>query len=79
MRGWPGDARLDVVNASVSVHVVLDIEQTDGTISGRLAVGSAHAARFHGWLELIDRIERAVDHGRTKAAIQIEQPFGETR
>jgi hypothetical protein len=75
----PGDARLDLVSASGPVHVVLDIEQTDGTISGQLAVGSAHAARFHGWLELIDRIERAIDQARTKAAIQIEQQFGETR
>jgi hypothetical protein len=79
MRALPGDARLDVVNAPGPVHVVLDIEPTDGTISGQVAVGSDHAAGFHGWLELIDRIERAIDQTRPKAAIQIEQPLGERR
>jgi hypothetical protein len=67
------------VNASESVHVVLDIEHTDGTISGQLVVDCAHAARFHGWLELIDRIERLVDPARTRSAIHNEQPFRETR
>ncbi len=46
-----------------SVHVVLDLEHTDGTISGQLSVGGDQPTRFHGWLELIDRLERAADGG----------------
>jgi hypothetical protein len=50
-----------VVKALEPVHVVLDLEHTDGTISGQLSVGGDQPARFHGWLELIDRLERAAD------------------
>jgi hypothetical protein len=49
------------VKALEPVHVVLDLEHTDGTISGQLSVGGDQPARFHGWLELIDRLERAAD------------------
>jgi hypothetical protein len=43
------------------VHVVLDLEHADGTIIGRLSVDGDPATSFHGWLELIDRLERAAD------------------
>jgi hypothetical protein len=43
------------------VHVVLEIERSSDTISGRLAVGSGAPSRFYGWLELIDRLERSVN------------------
>jgi hypothetical protein len=49
------------VKALEPVHVVLDLEHTDGTISGQLSVDGDQPARFHGWLELIDRLERAAD------------------
>ncbi|HEY1510915.1 MAG TPA: hypothetical protein VGF93_18040 [Solirubrobacteraceae bacterium] len=49
------------MRAAEPVHVVLDLEHTDGTISGQLSVSGERPARFHGWLELIDRLERAAD------------------
>jgi hypothetical protein len=57
------------VNAPEPVHVALDIERIDGTISGRLAFGGTRVVRFYGWLELIDRIERALaPHGQPAGA-----------
>lgn len=41
------------------VHVVLDIERTEDTISGHVAAEDAPASGFFGWLELLDRLERA--------------------
>jgi hypothetical protein len=44
------------------VRVVLDIERGKSTIRGRLAIDGAPASGFHGWLELIDELERASTH-----------------
>ena len=41
------------------VHVELDLEGITTTIGGRLAVDGGAAREFYGWLELIDRLERA--------------------
>jgi hypothetical protein len=41
--------------------VVIDIVQTTDTVSGRFAVGDRAATEFFGWLELIDRLDRAVE------------------
>lgn len=41
------------------VRVVVEIEASADTISGRMSVGGAPASQFYGWLELIDRLERA--------------------
>jgi hypothetical protein len=47
-----------------SVHVVVDLERCAETISGQITVAGAETTAFFGWLELIDRLERAVeDHG----------------
>jgi hypothetical protein len=42
------------------VRVVVELERTGSTISGEVAVAGAPAAAFFGWLELIDRLERAI-------------------
>jgi hypothetical protein len=41
------------------VHVSLDLELTEGTIGGQMAVDSGPPSEFFGWLELIDRLQRA--------------------
>ena len=41
--------------------MVIDIVQTTGTVSGRMAVGDAAATEFFGWLELIDRLQSAAE------------------
>jgi hypothetical protein len=41
------------------VQVVVELERTGSTISGHLAIAGASATEFFGWLELIDRLERA--------------------
>jgi hypothetical protein len=45
------------------VQVVVELGRTGSTISGRVAVADAPATGFFGWLELIDRLERAVPRG----------------
>jgi hypothetical protein len=50
------------------VEVVLAIERTAGTISGQLAIGEEEPVGFFGWLELIDRLERAAG-ARTGEAV----------
>jgi hypothetical protein len=44
-----------------SIKVVVDLERCNQTISGEIAVGGAEPTAFFGWLELIDRLERAID------------------
>ena len=39
--------------------MVLEIRRTRPTVSGQLALDGAPASGFHGWLELIDELERA--------------------
>ena len=47
-------------------HVVLDLTHEDGTIRGQLSIGGDEPMSFHGWLELIDRLERAAAGERAK-------------
>lgn len=37
------------------------LERDEDTISGRIAVNDNPGPDFYGWLELIDRLERATD------------------
>ena len=43
------------------VRVVLELEHDERTISGRIAIDDKPGREFYGWLELIDRLERAKD------------------
>jgi arsenite methyltransferase len=47
------------VSSSEPVRIVLELEHDEHTISGRIAAADAAARDFYGWLELIDRLERA--------------------
>lgn len=46
-----------------SVRVLVEIRHTGQTISGQVAVEGASPSDFFGWLELIDRLERAAERG----------------
>jgi hypothetical protein len=46
-----------------SVRVMLEIQHTGNTVSGRVAVEGSSPTDFFGWLELIDRLERASESG----------------
>jgi hypothetical protein len=46
------------------LQVVVDLEQTDETVKGRITVAGAASTEFFGWLELIDRLDRAVERHR---------------
>jgi hypothetical protein len=41
------------------VQVVVELERTGSTITGHVTVAGAPPTEFFGWLELIDRLERA--------------------
>jgi hypothetical protein len=43
------------------VEVIVQIGRSDGTVSGQVTAPGAPGAEFFGWLELMDRLERAVD------------------
>jgi hypothetical protein len=49
------------VNRPEPVRVVLELEHDERTISGRIVVNDHPGRDFYGWLELIDRLERATD------------------
>jgi hypothetical protein len=49
------------MNRGAVVEVVVQIGHSDGTVSGQVTAPGAPAAEFFGWLELMDRLERAVD------------------
>jgi hypothetical protein len=40
---------------------VLELEQDEHTISGRIAVNDNPERDFYGWLELIHKLQRAAD------------------
>lgn len=60
-----------------SVRVLVEIRRTGQTISGQVAVDGASPSDFFGWLELIDRLERAAKRG-TALAQPGEEP-GQSR
>jgi hypothetical protein len=43
------------------VQLIVQIGHNDGTVSGAVTAPGAPKAEFFGWLELMDRLERAVD------------------
>jgi hypothetical protein len=49
------------VDRGALVEVVVQIGHSDGTVSGQVTAPGAPGAEFFGWLELMDRLERAVD------------------
>jgi hypothetical protein len=46
------------------VRVVLELEHGLDTITGHVAIAGDPAARFYGWLELIDRLDRGTAPSR---------------
>ena len=49
------------MNRGAVVEVIVQIGHSDGTVSGQVTAPGAPAAEFFGWLELMDRLERAVE------------------
>jgi hypothetical protein len=53
---------LVAMSTSKPLQVVVDLEQTDETVKGHITVAGAPTTAFFGWLELIDRLDRAVQN-----------------
>lgn len=49
------------MNPREPLQVVVGLEQTDETVKGHITVAGAPTTEFFGWLELIDRLDRAVE------------------
>lgn len=49
------------MSPSEPLRVVVDLEQTGETVKGQITVAGAAATEFFGWLELIDRLDRAIE------------------
>jgi hypothetical protein len=61
MRGQAPPATLVCMSPGEPLQVVVDIERTDATVMGQITVAGTAATAFFGWLELIDRLDRAVE------------------
>lgn len=49
------------MSRSEPLQVVVDLEQTGVTVKGQITIAGAASTAFFGWLELIDRLDRAVE------------------
>jgi hypothetical protein len=49
------------MNRGAVVEVIVQIGHSDGTVTGQVTAPGAPGAEFFGWLELMDRLERAMD------------------
>lgn len=49
------------MNRGAVVEVIVQIGHSDGTVTGQVMAPGAPGAEFFGWLELMDRLERAMD------------------
>lgn len=62
----PG-ATLSSMSTPQRVRAQVEIERTERTITGQLAIDGAPATDFFGWLELIDALERATSQLAVRA------------
>jgi hypothetical protein len=58
------------VTSSEPVRVLLELTNDERTISGRIAVDEIPCGDFYGWLELIDRLQRATGIPGTERGAQ---------
>jgi hypothetical protein len=49
------------MNRGAAVELIVQIARSDGTVTGQVTAPGAPGAEFFGWLELMDRLERALD------------------
>jgi hypothetical protein len=61
MRAARDAPRLGGMAQAAPVQVAIEIEQTEGTIRGWLAVDGRPRSGFFGWLELLELLGRASD------------------
>jgi hypothetical protein len=64
-----GQVTLAAMSPDSSVKVVIELERCAETISGEITVAGRGPTAFYGWLELIDRLERAVEDLASGAGI----------
>jgi hypothetical protein len=63
------------MSRSEPLQVVVDLEQTEETVKGQITIAGAASTAFFGWLELIDRLDRAVErHCGSKPAESTSRP-----
>jgi hypothetical protein len=61
------------MSASKRVRVAVELERSGTTIRGQLMVEDAAEVEFFGWLELIDRLERAVQQLEPAGTLAAEE------
>ncbi|HUA07449.1 MAG TPA: hypothetical protein VMB27_26340 [Solirubrobacteraceae bacterium] len=59
---------------SPRMRVIVEIERGATTVNGQITVDGTDPRDFFGWLELIDRLERAAGHRSTGDPAPPRQP-----
>jgi hypothetical protein len=80
MRRSPRPGSLCGMHGGEPVEVIVQIGHNDGTVSGQVTAPGAPKAEFFGWLELMDRLERAVDRQEamdSQSRVQTDAERGE--
>jgi hypothetical protein len=74
MRAYAGPFTVAAMSPDSSVKVVIDLQRCVETISGEISVDGGGTTAFFGWLELIDRLERAVEDLASSSGAGADQP-----
>lgn len=74
MRACAGPVTLAAMSLDSSVKVVIDLERCAETICGEITVAGRDTTEFFGWLELIDRLERAVENLASPSGAGVNPP-----
>jgi len=70
MHGPSVGSKLPTVGAARPIHVVMEMEETGSTVSGRIAIDGAPSRDFFGWLDLMDRLGTATTTSAVKPLAQ---------
>jgi hypothetical protein len=69
-----GPVTVAAMSPDSSVKVVIDLERCGQTIGGDITVAGQGTAAFFGWLELIDRVERAIEEFASPGGAGVDPP-----
>jgi len=67
------------MSAREPMRVVVRIQHMENTVSGQIAADGAPPSDLYGWLELLDRLERAAEGGPPCSVVEPDDEPGPVR